>query len=79
MKKIILTLCFIVSIALQLKAQSKTDGFLNNTFEYRSVEDLAKPTLPRVGQTSDQSAPIGSGLVLLTGLGLGYLTLKKKE
>jgi hypothetical protein len=77
MKKIILTLCFIVSIALQLEAQ--TDGFLNNTFEYRSVEDLATPTLPRVGQTSDQSAPIGSGLVLLTGLGLGYLTLKKKE
>ena len=31
------------------------------------------------GNFGDQPAPLGSGLVLLIGAGLGYVALKKKE
>ena len=44
-------------------------------------------TQPRSGETfditnqgiGDNSAPLGSGLVILLGAGLGYVALKKKE
>ena len=81
MKKIILTLCFIMIITLQLKAQSSnTDGFFRpEVFDYHSTDDISTPTLPKIGQNDNQKAPIGSGLFVLSGLGLGYITLKRKK
>ncbi len=93
MKKIVLTFLFsiMISICASLSAQTgyrpfenSNDGFFDpnsNTLTYRSEDDNANqlPVLPRIGTTCNQRAPIGSGVLLLTGLGIGYLTLKKKK
>lgn len=84
MKKIILTLLIIVaacSNSINAQMQSNTDGFFKSeSFEYRSTSDeTLLPALPRIGTTENQKAPIGSGLAILTGLGLGYLTIKRKK
>lgn len=82
MKRVVLTFVFFVTLGLcsnSLNAQS--DGFFNsnsNTFEYRN-SDEELPVLPRFGTDYDQKAPIGSGLLILTGLGLGYLSMRKKD
>lgn len=61
------------------------DGFFNpnssNVLEYRNNEPIPGvdiPHLPKIGTDYNQKAPIGSGLLILTGLGLGYLTIKRK-
>ena len=67
-----------------LNAQNR-DAFFdsksgNSTKEYRTEEQafIALGT-PRVGDNRNQDAPIGSGLAILTGLGLGYIALRKKD
>lgn len=93
MKKIILTFIFsvIISCGTNIVAQSdyrmfdnSNDGFFdaNNSsvMTYRSDDDATNlPNLPRIGTSCNQKAPIGSGVVLLAGLGISYLTLKKKK
>lgn len=81
MKKHLLTLSLIAITALGNVLQAQHDGYFsssNSTFEYRA-EDEVLPALPRINYTEDQKAPIGSGLLVLTGLGLGYLTFRKKK
>ena len=41
--------------------------------------DAAKPRLPEYGQNTDQDAPLGSGVIMLLGLGAAYAFTKKKE
>ena len=42
-------------------------------------EDPATPLLPMHGETSDQDAPLGSGIVALMGLGAAYMVAKKRR
>ena len=81
MKRIRLTLAFFVTLGFCSNLNAQSDGFFSsnsNSFEYRnSDEDL--PVLPRFGTDYDQKAPLGSGLLILTGLGLGYLSIRKKD
>ena len=88
MKKLTLSIA-LLAIALLgnnncLNAQ-KQDAFFdskasNSSKTYRSSEE-ALPLLPVANTTEDQGAgaPIGSGLAILTGLGLGYIALRKKD
>ena len=95
MKKIILTFIFSVTISIgaNVIAQSdyqlfnnSNDGFFNTNSDimtYRSDDNVnVLPALPKIGSDCDQSAipaPVGSGIFLLTGLGISYLTFKKKK
>ena len=79
MKKVLVTLSLILTLGLGASAQS--DAF----FSYNDVNDQNRqsyggdmPALPMRGQNTDQNAPIGSGLLILAGLGAAY-ALKRKN
>lgn len=83
MKKILLTILVAVTIVLTANAQSY-DGFFStgsegNNRQGSTVEWGALPTVPNTGTYSNQNAPLGSGLLLLTGMGVAYALRRKKE
>lgn len=94
MRKVTLisSLIMMIFVTVDLKAQSDyqyydgSDGFFNanssSVLEYR-YEELVPgvniPHLPKIGTDYNQKAPVGSGLLVLTGLGLGYLIKKKNK
>ena len=80
MKKVLVTLSLVIVLGLGVNAQS--DSF----FSYNDVDNQNRqsyglgdmPDLPMRGQNTDQSAPVGSGLLILAGLGAAY-ALKRKN
>ena len=87
MKKILFTIAIVLTMVLGASAQS--DGFFKN---YRDDvygdrgsgggSDPLMPALPggSVGvYSTDQGAPLGSGLLVLTALGAGYAVYRKKR
>ena len=51
-------------------------------YDYSSGESLLRQGEPNINggiQNDDFGAPLGSGIVILIGAGLGYVALKKKE
>lgn len=87
MKKYILTIILAVGFGIGLNAQNQSsysDGFFSSNYsEYREDNDFGiMPILPGHTTTSDQDAdpaPIGSGLLLLAGMGLGYAIKKRRN
>lgn len=87
MKKTILTLAIILGITLGASAQNRglfDRGPQRETCDYYdSYENrngafgLALPTSH--GQTDDESAPLGSGALLLIGFGAAYAGLRRKN
>ncbi|MBQ6083984.1 MAG: hypothetical protein IJK92_06490 [Bacteroidales bacterium] len=86
MKKVLLTLAVVMTFGLCASAQS--DGFFKNSkndgYSDRGgvPSDPLMPALPggSVGEhNSDQGAPLGSGLLVLTALGAGYAALRKRK
>ena len=83
MKKVLVTLSLVLTLGLGASAQ---DGF----FAYGDAENQNResgnfsemPALPLRGQFTDQSAhhdaPVGSGLLILAGLGLAYGLKRRK-
>lgn len=78
MKKILMTISMAVVLGLNVNAQS--DGFFTTSFgEYRS-EQQTSPALPLAGTNVDHSAvPVGSGLLLLAGMGIAYTVARRKS
>ena len=77
MKKVLVTLSLVLTLGLGASAQS--DAF----FSYSDVDNQNRqsnglPALPMRGQSDDQPAPVGSGLLILAGLGAAY-ALKRKN
>ena len=74
MKKVFVTLSLILTLGLGANAQS--DAF----FTYNDVDNqnrsgstaVMTPGLPGQGIGDDQPAPLGSGLLLLAGMGAAY-------
>lgn len=62
------------------KAQTKMDGFIDNSFstDYfdRGDEWLYTIVNQQFGQNNE---PLGSGLIIMTLAGAGYVLLRKKE
>ena len=93
MKKVILTLAFILSLGCKggVHAQDRaTDGFFKSDYELYREENLewgVMPLLPRThgylydysAEPTEEDVPAGSGLLLLGSFGLAYLSLKKKD
>ena len=85
MKKIVFAIVLVLTIGLSASAQS--DGFFRGGSDYSGGRESAAGTLPMlpggtVGQYgADQpaTAPIGSGLIILTALGAGYAMAKKRK
>ena len=88
MKRYILIIAFTIGLGLNLNAQSKQQGFADGFFsqnysEYRDEDAYGiMPLLPGHNTLLDYDAdpkqvPVGSGLLLLAGLGLGYASFRK--
>ena len=86
MKKIIFTIAIVFMMVLGASAQ--TDGFFRDggsANDYSRTDSGSDPALPRlpgygVGATNDdQTAPLGSGLMVLTALGAGYAVKRSRE
>lgn len=79
MKKLILTITIIFSMCVGASAQR--DGFFgcNEMSGDRFSADgaPAMPTSP-IGSTNNESAPLGSGLLIMATLGAGYALTRKK-
>ena len=89
MKRIIITLSFIAALGLNVNAQSQStqssDGFFNNSTltetTYREEGSGVSPLFPKRDQfkNQDADAPVGSGLLLLAGMGAAYALRKKRK
>lgn len=81
MKKILLAAALI--IAMGFGANAQRDSFFNDWEDVGNGLDrdpLSLPALPGShGENTDVTAPLGSGLLVLTALGAGYALTKKRK
>ena len=82
MKKILFTIALVMTLSFGAKAQIElTDAFFNDWAESDRLAgsgfSFVLPTSHGFGEDTP-SAPLGSGLLVLTALGAGY-ALKKKH
>ena len=90
MKKLIATTAIILGIGLTSFAQGnmfhRNNGDGSSYFAEQSTGmrgdgegGILTPGLPTHGLSENQNAPLGSGIVLLAGLGAAYLVGKKRN
>lgn len=81
MKKIFLAIAIVVMVSFGAKAQS--DGFFRDggMDGYSGRTDSPTPIVPtgQVGTIQDTNAPLGSGLLILTAMGAGYVIARRKK
>lgn len=79
MKKIIFTI--VITLGLTAGAMAQTDAFFSDWSDFDNRENgVDLPALPGDhGYTGNQSAPLGSGLLVLTALGAGYALSKRRD
>ena len=84
MKKILITFAIIMTMALNANAQS--DGFFSNYYDGFDYDRMNDPNeiglvMPgsNIGTNTNESAPLGSGLLILTALGAGYMIKKNRS
>ena len=82
MKKLALTIAIVLGLGLTTFADPNGGGVFgrgetNDRTETSS--NLFGPKLPNHGQSTNQNAPLGSGIVLLTACGAAYLVAKKRK
>lgn len=88
MKKLALTIAIVLGVAFGATAQQSSQFFDNgqqpanneNFFSGSRGSDHKVPGLPGHGETGDGDAtPLGSGALLLIGMGAAYAVAKKKD
>ena len=82
MKKLALTIAIVLGLGLASFAQGGLfqRGAIDEEYTlYRDGGTFNSPILPGHGLEDDQSAPLGSGIVVLMGLGAAYLVGKKRN
>ena len=81
MKKILLAIAIVMTMGFCANAQR--DSFFNNWDDVNNGLDRTDSELPSFpslhGLSTDQDAPLGSGLIILGALGAGYALRKRKE
>ena len=88
MKRLIIALSFVVALGISANAQNygyldaQSDGFFSmntgSNLGYRYSTNTF-PALPGQNIYKDQPAPVGSGLLLLAGMGAAYALRKKRK
>lgn len=85
MKKIIAIIAIILGFGLGVNAQGgfigQSDGFFNSGL-YNNKSNANYTELPRIPDhnlDTNQNAPLGSGLLLLAGMGLAYGVRRKMK
>lgn len=76
MKKILL---LATAIILSFNILAQSDGFFN---DWKNIEDRDEilPEFPDYhGDLYNSDAPIGSGVLILATIGIGYAALKRKD
>ena len=86
MKKLIMTTAIVLGLSLTTFAQDgmfhRANSGESGTSLYESRGGFNKgfgPNLPGHGETGNSDAPLGSGIVLLAGLGAAYMVAKKRR
>ena len=90
MKKLIMTTAIVLGLSLTTFADGggmfhRNDGNGGSYFAEKSTGmregegGILTPGLPTHGLSDNQNAPLGSGIVLLAGLGAAYLVGKKRN
>ena len=82
MKRIVLSIALVLTLGLSVNAQS--DGFFKSTYqdaneEARTGTGRALPGVPGFGGEEDKPAPLGSGLLLLAGMGAAYALRRRRK
>lgn len=75
MKRIVLTIAVVLGLGMASFAQN---GLFGKGGE-EGTREITMPTLPGHGKTANQNAPVGSGALLLIGLGAAYAMTKKSK
>ena len=82
MKKILFAIAIVLTIGFSASAQGR-DGFFsswdNDNYENRDPDPSFSLLFPNHFGDSDNGAPLGSGLLVLTALGAGYAVARKKS
>ena len=85
MKKILFAIAIVMMLGVTANAQKGRDTFFNwsDGVDYRGSGDALDnfPVLPGLAQDPNQDvpAPLGSGLLIMTALGAGYVAVRKKR
>ena len=89
MKKLIMTSAIVLALSFTTFAQDgmfhRSDNAKNGGNGYALYESKGDtklggfPGMPDHGETGDGDAPLGSGIVLLAGLGAAYMVAKKRR
>ena len=90
MKKLVMTIAIVLGLGLTTFAQGsmfhRENSGNNGNAVYQERSFFAKegggpltPGLPTHGLNENQNAPLGSGIVLLAGLGAAYMVAKKRR
>lgn len=84
MKKILFAIAIVLTIGLTANAQGKNDAFVTDwgTANNDAWRDALILTLPSGGLGNidgDVPAPLGSGLLFLSALGVGYAVSRKRK
>ena len=88
MKKLALTTAIVLALSLTTFAQGgsmfhRENSGENGTSLYESRggfnKDGSGPNLPGHGSNENNDAPLGSGIVMLLGLGAAYAVAKKRR
>lgn len=82
MKKILFAIAIVLTIGFTANAQGR-DGFFsswdNDNYENRDPDPSLSLNFPNHFETTDNGAPLGTGLLVLTALGAGYAVARKKR
>ena len=85
MKKILFAIAIVLTVGLTANAQGKNDAFVtdwgsnNDRLWGDPTLNIVLPSGSTFGGTDDITAPLGSGLLVLTALGAGYAVARKRK
>ena len=81
MKKLALTIAIVLGLGLTTFADPDGGGLFGRgeTNEPSRTGVFSSPALPAHGQSTNQNAPLGTGIAIMTALGAAYLVGKRRK
>ena len=79
MKKILFAIAFVMMMVI---ANAQSDGFFKSNdggYSNRETTGTGIMALPDHGADTDQTAPLGSGMLILTAMGAGYAIARRRK